>query len=306
MAESRKNAPALQTEASWQFMWRSMLAGAIAGGISKTVGAPFDRLKIIFQVNNRYYKRNGVWNTLFEVGQKEGFRGYFKGHFAMLARILPYAAIQFTVYDQLKKLLNVEQKRSSWRFLVCGAGAGIACTACTYPLDVIRTRLAFQVSQKYYLGILDAFRKILSEGGFRGFFVGLVPTLQGIIPYAGVSFMTYEFLKGRLRKFNNSNEIPYLQRVLAGAFAGMMAQTVSYPWDVVRRRMQLQGVVYHHEAKGTYLSTWQGMRLVVKNEGLYGLFRGISINYIRVFPVAGVSFATYEQMKKLLNLDVNI
>jgi len=78
-----------------------------------------------------------------------------------------------------------------------GAGAGLTAVTLTYPLDTIRARLAFQVTGEHkYHGILHAARTILKEeGGVRALYRGFLPTLVGMVPYAGLSFYCFEMLK---------------------------------------------------------------------------------------------------------------
>ncbi|XP_065409529.1 DNA replication ATP-dependent helicase/nuclease DNA2 isoform X5 [Chrysemys picta bellii] len=148
---------------------------------------------------------------------------------------------------------------------------GITAVICTYPLDMVRARLAFQVKGEHkYTGIIHAFKTIYTkEGGFIGFYRGLMPTVVGMAPYAvssqhvanynkltprphlGFSFFTFSTLKSiGLAQAPNLLGRPSLDNpevlvlkthvsLLYGGMAGAIAQTISYPLDVTRRRMQL-------------------------------------------------------------------
>ena len=72
--------------------------------------------------------------------------------------------------------------------------AGMTAVLLTYPLDVIRARLAFQVAgEVIYTGVVDAFRVMITrEGGFRALYKGIVPTMIGMAPYAGL--LTFKHL----------------------------------------------------------------------------------------------------------------
>ena len=108
-----------------------------------------------------------------------------------------------------------------------------------------------------YTGIGDCFAKTLRAEGVRGFYGGLGPTLLGIVPYAGVSFASFDLLKTYMPK-DDEGHTPTKYKLVCGASAGFISQTVSYPVDTVRRRMQLQGSrvgVGHTDAGRLYSSS---------------------------------------------------
>uniref|UniRef100_A0A8B9E3T8 DNA replication ATP-dependent helicase/nuclease n=1 Tax=Anser cygnoides TaxID=8845 RepID=A0A8B9E3T8_ANSCY len=176
----------------------------------------------------------------------------------MMIRIFPYGAIQFMAFDQYKKVIKKHLGISGHvHRLMAGSMAGITAVICTYPLDMVRVRLAFQVKGEHkYMGIIHAFKMIYTkEGGFSGFYRGLMPTVVGMAPYAGFSFFTFGTLKSiGLAQAPNLLGRPSLDNpdvlvlkthvnLLCGGIAGAIAQTISYPLDVTRRRMQLGAVL---------------------------------------------------------------
>uniref|UniRef100_A0A3B5LZM5 Solute carrier family 25 member 16 n=2 Tax=Xiphophorus couchianus TaxID=32473 RepID=A0A3B5LZM5_9TELE len=246
------------TPAKRDYYWlRSFVAGGVAGCCAKTTIAPLDRVKILLQGQNPHYKHLGVFSTFMAVPKKEGILGLYRGNGAMMVRIFPYGAIQFMAFDKYKKLLNKRIGISGHiHRLVAGSMAGMTAVICTYPLDVVRARLAFQVKgDQRYSGIIDVFRSIYRKEGASGFYRGLTPTLVGMAPYAGLSFFTFGTLKSQgLKHFpeqlgrpsSDNPDVLVLKahiNLLCGGVAGAFAQTVSYPLDVARRRMQLGTVL---------------------------------------------------------------
>ncbi|KAF1375723.1 hypothetical protein PFLUV_G00223150 [Perca fluviatilis] len=298
------------------YFLRSFVAGGVAGCCAKTTIAPLDRIKILLQAQNPHYKHLGVWSTFKAVPKKEGFLGLYKGNGAMMVRIFPYGAIQFMSFDKYKKLLSKKIGISGHiHRLVAGSMAGMTAVICTYPLDVIRARLAFQVTGEHrYTGIANAFHTIyLKEGGILGFYRGLTPTLIGMAPYAGFSFYTFGTLKSLglkhfpellARPSSNNPDVLILKthaNLLCGGVAGAIAQSISYPLDVARRRMQL-GAVLPDSEKCVSLS--KTLTYVYNEYGVKkGLYRGLSLNYIRCIPSQAVAFTTYEFMKQTLHLN---
>lgn len=303
--------------ANRDYYWvRSFVAGGVAGCCAKSTIAPLDRVKILLQAQNPHYKHLGVISTLRAVPKKEGLLGLYKGNGAMMVRIFPYGAIQFMAFDRYKKVLTKKLGISGHiHRLMAGSMAGMTAVIFTYPLDVVRARLAFQVKGDHrYTGIINAFQTIYhKEGGVKGFYRGLTPTLIGMAPYAGLSFFTFGTLKSLgLKHFpellgrpssDNPDVLILKTRVnlLCGGVAGAIAQTISYPLDVARRRMQL-GVVLPDSEKCVSLGTT--LKYVYKTYGVKkGLYRGLSLNYIRCVPSQAVAFTTYEFMKQVLHLN---
>ncbi|KAL4640663.1 graves disease carrier protein-like [Arapaima gigas] len=299
------------------FYWlRSFVAGGVAGCCAKTSIAPLDRVKILLQGQNPHYRHLGVLATIRAVPKKEGFLSLYKGNGAMMVRIFPYGAIQFMAFDNYRKLLSKKLGITGHiHRLMAGSMAGITAVICTYPLDVVRVRLAFQVKGEHrYTGIANAFQTIYKkEGGMSGFYRGLLPTIIGMAPYAGFSFFTYGTLKSLGlayapellgRPSSDNPEVLVLKThvsLLCGGVAGAIAQTISYPLDVARRRMQLGAVLPDSQHCLTLTRT---LKYVYNKFGVKkGLYRGLSLNYIRCVPSQAVAFTTYEFMKQLLHLN---
>ncbi|XP_055601390.1 solute carrier family 25 member 16-like isoform X2 [Uranotaenia lowii] len=305
------------------FIAKNLLAGGIAGMCSKTAVAPLDRIKILLQAHSIHYKHLGVFSGLKHIVKKESFLALYKGNGAQMVRIFPYAATQFTAFEIYKKYLGkilpskIPIKHAD-KF-VAGAGAGVTAVTLTYPLDTIRARLAFQVTGEHrYNGIVHTAVTIFkTEGGFRALYRGFVPTLMGMVPYAGFSFYCFEMLKfvcmkyapgvtcDRLERNTGGLVLSVPAKLLCGGFAGAVAQSFSYPLDVTRRRMQL--AMMNPETAKFGMGMFRTLAIIYNENGIIkGLYRGMSINYLRAIPMVAVSFSTYELMKQTLNLDTGM
>jgi solute carrier family 25 protein 16 len=298
------------------FIGKSLLAGGVAGCCAKTTTAPIDRLKILFQTQHTSYSNLGFTSGLKAIVKNEGWLALYKGNGAMMVRVFPYAAIQFMSYEQFKRVF-VPFFENSPKFgnLLAGSCAGITSVACTYPLDVVRARFAVQVDERRYRSIVHCLKDIYgNEGGIRGLYRGITATIYGMIPYAGISFFTFEFMKSQaLTRFKSIASRPSLDgsgkpalkitaNLLCGGIAGAVAQSVSYPLDVARRQMQLVGM---HATRKDLINrgSFRTLRDVYHSKGIIrGLYRGLSLNYYRVIPQVAVSFTVYELMKQVLNI----
>ncbi|GAA5890336.1 hypothetical protein JCM5296_002792 [Sporobolomyces johnsonii] len=340
---------------SLHYILTSGFAGGIAGCVAKTSVAPLDRVKILFQTRSPDYQRYaGTWLGVFRASRdiyaETGLRGLLQGHSATLLRIFPYAAIKFMAYERFHSILmpTPESETSSRRFLA-GSLAGITTTALTYPLELIRVRLAFEPhhSKSDQASLLRTIRMIYlspppetlppsqspasvaangktrptsapppppeppslapsptNKPSLTHFYRGVFPTLAGIIPYAGTSFLVWGYLKSDLFPSVLPPSVRSRHRaaldLLAGGIAGAIGQTTAYPLDIVRRRMQV-GPVLHAGMRGR-----QGFVETAKNvyraQGWRGFFVGLSIGYLKVVPMNAVSFATWVGMKRVLGL----
>ncbi len=291
---------------------KSFVAGGIAGMCAKSSTAPLDRLKILLQAQNKYYKNYGVFSGFMAIYRHEGLLGYYKGNGAMMVRIFPYAAIQFASYEQYKKLFKpFFNQNTHTSKLLAGSLTGMTAVLFTYPLDLVRARLAYQVKEKRYHSIWNTLTTIpRQEGGLIALYRGFSSTLIGMIPYAGTAFYTYEVFKSfamdnvLLQPFTtrlslDGSETMVLNipaNLFVGGLAGACSQSVAYPFDVARRRMQLEGMISKSPVYRGVVST---LSHVYRTLGVRrGLFRGISINFYRAVPQVAVSFSIYELLKQ--------
>ncbi|XP_054162115.1 mitochondrial coenzyme A transporter SLC25A42-like [Oppia nitens] len=268
----------------------SLIAGATAGALAKTVIAPLDRTKINFQTRNMSFNFREAVFFLVNSYHKSGLMSLWRGNSATMVRVMPYAAIQYSSHEQLKHLLKVEtnaQKRQNpGRSFLAGSLAGVVSTTATYPLDLARARMAV-THKKQYKDLSSVFRNERFVNLYRGF----VPTLLGVIPYSGFGFFTYETLKRFHSEYTLREPNPF-ERLAFGACAGLIGQSSSYPLDIVRRRMQ---------TNNEYKTIMGTIRKVVTEEGLIsGLYKGLSLNWVKGPIAVGISFTTFDTINKFL------
>ncbi|XP_023518867.1 mitochondrial substrate carrier family protein B-like [Cucurbita pepo subsp. pepo] len=290
---------------------QQLLAGGIAGAFSKTCTAPLARLTILFQVQGMHsdvvsMRKASIWHEASRIINEEGFRAFWKGNLVTIAHRLPYSSVSFYAYEQYKKFLQPiirerYQGNASADLLVhfFGGGlAGITAASATYPLDLVRTRLAAQRSTMYYRGIGHAFHTICKEEGFFGLYKGLGATLLVVGPSIAISFSVYESLRSFWQSRRPQDSTVMLS-LACGSLSGIASSTATFPLDLMRRRMQLEGAggrarVYKTGLYGTF-------KYIVKTEGLKGLYRGILPEYYKVVPSVGIVFMTYETLKTFLS-----
>ncbi|VAI45653.1 unnamed protein product [Triticum turgidum subsp. durum] len=238
---------------------------------------------------------------------------FIRGNGASIARIVPYAALHYMAYEEYRRWIilgfpNVEQ--GPVLDLVAGSIAGGTAVVSTYPLDLVRTKLAYQVkgavnlslreskpSEQVYKGILDCVKTIYRQNGLKGLYRGMAPSLYGIFPYSGLKFYFYEKMKTHVPEEHRKDIIP---KLACGSVAGLLGQTITYPLDVVRRQMQVQAFSLSNLVKGK--GTFGSLVMIAKHQGWKQLFSGLSINYLKVVPSVAIGFTVYDSMKDWLNV----
>lgn len=285
------------------YVWRQLMAGAIAGGISRTGTAPLDRIKVFRQVHGSSAFKGNVLSGFQFMVKEGGPRSLWRGNGINVLKIAPETAIKFTAYEQIKRLMcgNKDAKtlRVHERFLA-GSLAGATAQTAVYPMEVLKTRLTLRKTGQYS-GMLDCAKQILQREGVTAFYKGYLPNVLGIVPYAGIDLAVYETLKFSWLNRNRDVADPNITVLVGcGAVSSTCGQLASYPLALIRTRMQAQASV-----KGTAkLSMSALIRNIVVQEGVAGLYRGISPNLLKLLPAVSVSYVAYEYTRIALGVDV--
>ncbi|XP_021100792.1 calcium-binding mitochondrial carrier protein SCaMC-3 isoform X3 [Heterocephalus glaber] len=172
--------------------WKQLVAGAVAGAVSRTGTAPLDRLKVFMQVHASKTNRLNILGGLRSMVQEGGILSLWRGNGINVLKIAPESAIKFMAYEQIKRAIRGQQDtlHVQERF-VAGSLAGATAQTIIYPMEVLKTRLTLRRTGQYS-GLLDCAWRILEQEGPRAFYRGYLPNVLGIIPYAGIDLAVYE------------------------------------------------------------------------------------------------------------------
>lgn len=221
-----------------------------------------------------------------------------------------YSAVQFGIYEELKKYVNkVTKDAFFYRFQGAmgkggiGAVAAMGGTLISYPFDLIRTRHSLQKSApsqyRYYKSIIPTIQTIIREEGIRGLYKGIGPSLAQVVPYMGIVFATFEKSKSILLSTSLSE---HPTNLLSGIVSGFLSKLIMMPVDVVRKRMQIQGSYYNaYVLKGLpiYSDLLDCIRGIWRVEGGRGFFSGLSFALLKSVPATATTFVVYGLIKNM-------
>ena len=260
--------------------------GGISGVVSRTLTAPLELWKL--QRQNRFMPGS----TLRAVIRDEGFRHLWKGNGTNCIRVFPQTAINYQVYTLCHEhMFNAVHDGRQRRF-ASGAFGGAVSMALTYPLETVRSRLSLQMNSAHYRGLADALKTIPYKDLFRG----LRMSILGFAPFSAISFSTYFTYREYLDHQSHGELNSDLAKILAGGGAGITAILVTYPSDLIRRRLQLQNF---NKSVPRYTGILDCVRKVVACEGVTGLYRGLAATCVKLFPTIGIQFLVMERLRAL-------
>lgn len=258
-----------------------LLIGGTAGIISRTATAPLELYKI--QQQNNYLKNSTMKNVL----NKEGFRYLWKGNGTNCIRVFPQFSINYAMYQFSKNNIFSTVKNNNTKNFFSGGLSGIVSMGVIYPLETIRTRLSLQMSHSHYKNIFDAIKKMRFKDNYRG----LGMSILGFGPFSALQFTFFHFYKDFFEQYNYNKDIVNL---LSGGLSGLSAITFTYPTDLGRRRLQMQG--FSNEVP-KYSGIFNCFKTIYIEEGIKGLYKGLLPTYIRIFPTLAIQFYCIEKGK---------
>lgn len=289
--------------------YRTAIAGGIAGSVGKTITAPLSRMTILYQVKPELSKYS-LPAAYSHVLKNEGILAFWKGNLTSVIHRFPYSAINFTVYDNMRKWLCSSEggygmEETVAVRLVCGATSGaVACCSC-YPLEIARTRLAAYTG-KGKVSVVGLIRQVIVEEGlFRGLFRGLGMSVAVAVPNIALSFTVYgsvkkHFMTGTVLPTeylcdSKTGKFTLIGGLISGSISAVLSSLLTFPADTIRKRLQSS----KDAVKEGILKELGG--IVRHNGSVLGLYKGIAPELLRVMPMAGITFGTYELVINLLD-----
>ncbi|KAI9598364.1 mitochondrial carrier domain-containing protein [Syncephalis fuscata] len=271
-------------------------AGGLSGVATCILLQPLDLLKTRLQQqrqqtthpSNLLHKESRIWHEIHTVIKHNGVFGLWRGTIPTLARNVPGQAFYFAIIENLRTRWRYQKSSTvltPTEHLVIGATARILAGMAVMPLTVAKAR--FESSTFAYRNLWQAFRHIASREGVRGLFLGFGVTALRDAPYAGLFLFFYEGSKSNVFNTERNRLSISANNLISGMAAGLLATTITQPFDLVKTRVQVQPDVYRN--------AWSATQLILQQEGWRGFFDGLILRISRKAVSSALTWTVYEE-----------
>ncbi|KAF7140944.1 hypothetical protein RHSIM_Rhsim06G0082200 [Rhododendron simsii] len=293
---------------------KHLWSGAVSAMVSRTLVAPLERLKLEYMVRG---EQKNLFELIKSIAASQGLRGFWKGNLVNILRTAPFKAINFYCYDSYRKQFlrfSGNEEVTNFERFIAGAASGITASMLCLPLDTIRTKLVAPGGEALG-GVVGAFRNVILTEGFFSLYKGLLPSIMSVAPAGAVFYGVYDILKSAyLHSPEGRKRIQYMKEqgqelsaldqlelgpvrtLLHGAISGACAEASTYPFEVLRRQLQLQSKANKLSALATFVK-------IVERGGIPALYAGLCPSLLQVLPSAAISYFVYEFMKIVLKVE---
>ena len=265
-------------------MFIDALIGGIGGAVSRTAVAPIELFRI--QRQNHFIPNS----TLRDVCKKESFRYLWKGNGTNCIRIFPQLAVNYAVFRKTKDINDICFKNKNVSNFVSGVQAGIASMLVTYPLETTRTYLSLQTNKNKFSSITNVIKNVKPLQLYQG----LGMSLFGFGLWSGLQYSSYYYINKQIKN------TMFDSKLLSGGLSGLFAISITYPTDLIRRRLQLQGF---DNSVPKYNGIFDAIRKIYKPEGKRGFYRGLYAHWLKTAPTVAIQFWVIEHLNHLRNTE---
>ncbi|KAJ8394214.1 hypothetical protein AAFF_G00047970 [Aldrovandia affinis] len=283
------------------------IAGSAGGALGVAVGYPLDTVKVRIQTQRKY---TGVWQCIRDTCKTEGVNGFYKGMSMPMTTVSVSSSVVFGTYRnclqclcQLRSGCPVGAPPRKLDIFLSGLAGGVAQVSVMSPADIVKVRLQCQTvpyqgsashAKPKYRGPVHCLLTIAREEGVLGLYKGANALVLRDGPSFATYFLTYNVICEQLTPAGQKRP-GWTVVLLAGGVSGMCGWTVGTPMDVIKARLQVDGV-----GKRRYRGFVHCVTESVRREGPGVFFRGLGLNCVRAFPVNMSVFATYELVMHVL------
>lgn len=282
-------------------------AGAIASFMGRFISQPLEVIKLQVQIQNKinFMEKKSIPRIASDIWKYDGVKGFFRGHNASQVLGVAQGAAQFWGFDKVKNLLDKTAltNQPELRDFLGGCIAGSISVIILNPLDTLKTRV---ISQKIHKStkknIPQMYSKTLYNEGIRALFRGTSVGIIQVAPLIGFRFMFFNFFCSILSDSEDEKPSGYVL-LISGALSGAFSNGLTYPTDVIRRRMQLTKI--RKQSNRPFDDSCKKMMVCVlsvqKQYGLGGFYLGITPGILKSAVGSAVTFWVYEKLMEFYN-----
>lgn len=281
------------------------LSGFGGACISKSVTAPFERIKLLLQCERVLIKQGkllepykGFSDCKTRTIQNEGIFSLWRGNLLNIIRYFPVQAFNFAFKDMIK--MNFKPNKTDSHLVafskntLSGGVAGVLSLSMFYPFDYVITRLANDLvvnGGTQFSGFFDVCSKTIAKNGINGLYSGFFISSVGIFIYRLSYFGLYDICRPIIIKKNSST----FKMFVFANLVTIATATITYPLDTIRRHMIL-----------TSQGTMECFHSILNDgEGYVALFDGLGANILRSL-VGSVALVLVDMfIKSFLNEEVS-
>ena len=283
---------------------KDLFSGAMGGVAQVLIGQPFDIVKVRLQTTSQYA---GALDAAKSIYRNEGGLAFYKGTLTPLIGIGACVSVQFAAFHSARRWFEERngtlpgQRLAYSQYYAAGAFAGVANTVLSSPIEHIRIRLQSQPhgAGRLYSGPVDCVRKLVAhQGVLGGLYRGTSVTLMREATAYGAWFTAFEWMMNSdaRRTGVDRKDVPGWKIAMYGGLAGEFLWLASYPFDVVKSKMQTDGFgagQKYSSMRACFAATWRA-------DGLGGFWKGIGPTLLRAMPVSAGTFAVVEMTMRAL------
>ncbi|CAG2108993.1 unnamed protein product [Medioppia subpectinata] len=280
------------------------LFGGTAGMLATCFVQPFDLIKNRMQLSGEGRKGKEFktsFHAIRSVVQNEGFGGLYAGLSAGLLRQATYATVRLGIYSTLFEKVSVEYGKPPGFLVKAGLGmisGGIGAFVGT-PAEITLIRMTSDgrlplAERRNYTNVFNALARIAREEGVLTLWRGCIPTVTRAMVVNAAQLASYSQSKQWLLSSPYFGDNIWCH-FMASMIAGLFTAGVSMPVDIAKTRLQNMKII---DGKAEYKNAFDVMARVVRNEGVFALWKGFTPYYGRVGPHTVLAFIFLEQVNQ--------
>lgn len=274
------------------------MASICAGSVTHPIETVKTRMQVMGEVGSRStvdYGGNFV-STLKIILRNEGAWGLLKGIQATWMRESLYSTLRLGLYEPFKALLGAKDRSNTAFYIKFFAGgmSGIVGSIVANPTDLLKIRM--QAMERDNHGIGWHIRDVYHNSGIKGFYKGIQATVVRAFMLNATKLATYDHIKHTLINFGILKD-GYLLHFVASLCAGVVMATATAPFDIARTRLMNQP----HD-KILYTGLIDFMTKTIKHEGVRGLYKGFTPQWMRFGPFTTVQLMVWELLRNLYGM----
>ncbi|KAK9863634.1 hypothetical protein WJX84_011828 [Apatococcus fuscideae] len=277
-----------------------LIAELLTSGLSVSAAniatLPMDVLKVRLQLQTAQLagSPSGLLMTGMHIIRSEGLTGLYRGLNPAVARGLFYGGVRLGCYTPIKTLLGADPEHLSLlRNIAAGSMSGAMAAAASNPMDLVKTQLQAQNSP--FHSSSQVIRHVIKNEGLSGLWNGTAPSMTRAAVLTAAQCATYDEVKKAWKRLTGWEDA-FPTHLASSLATGLVTTTITAPVDVVKTHMFMGGV---HKGQ----SVLQCAAAIVKRDGMRGLLRGWTAQYVRLGPQTTVIFVVMEPLRKLSGLD---